>query len=257
MIFSDLVKKRFSRNPEYYDSQADVQKTVSANLAEMISASVDKSAVASVMEIGCGTGFLTRRLFRLFPDAEFAVTDLSPAMFSYCERSSAKLADELGVSARFEVFDASHDSLNCSQDLITSSLAFQWIENFADLFERSRAALSDGGTLAFATLAEGTFSSVLESFASHGMDLPMPALPNFAELRVALANFADVEFRHETLREEFDSMGAFLRHLREIGAGNATGKPLPTGKLAKLIRERGDERIVAEYEVAYAICRRS
>ena len=255
MIISDLVKKRFSRNPEYYDSQADVQKTVSANLAEMISESVDNPGVASVMEIGCGTGFLTRRLFRLFPDAEFAVTDLSPAMFAYCERSTARLADELGVSARFDAFDASHDSPKCSQNLIASSLAFQWIEDYSGLFERLRTALSGGGVLAFATLAEGTFSSVSESFAFHGMDLPMPVLPNAAALRDGLAIFTDVEFRYEMLREEFDSMSAFLSHLREIGAGNATGKPVSTAKLAKLIREGADEKVVAEYKVVYALCR--
>lgn len=256
MIVSNLVEKRFSRNPEYYDSRADVQKTVSANLADMISASVDKSGVGSIMEIGCGTGFLTRRLFRLFPDAEIAVTDLSSAMLAYCERSTAAIADELGVSVEFAVFDASLDSPKCSLDLIASSLAFQWIEDFSGLFERLRSALSDGGDLAFATLAEGTFASVSDSFASHGLDLPLPVLPTLAELKVALANFAEVELRHETLYEEFDSIGAFLRHLRDVGAGNATGNPLPTGKLAKFIRENRDERVVAEYKVVYVLCRR-
>jgi hypothetical protein len=177
-------------------------------------------------------------------------------MLAYCECSTAKLADELGVAAEFRIFDASVDFPDAKTEIIASSLAFQWIEDYPELFERLRMAIPVGGTLAFATLAEGTFSSVSDSFASHGLDLPLPSLPKLAELRVALANFADVEIRCERLCEEFDSMGAFLHHLRDIGAGNATGRPLPIGKLAKLIRNRADERVVAEYEVAYVLCRR-
>jgi len=253
MIIPELVERNFSRHPKYYDANAGIQKMVAANLADLISASIAAQSVSSALEIGCGTGFLTESLFRAFPAAEFTVTDISPAMLAYCERSTANLADGLGVSANFAVFDASSDSLEGTFDLVASSLAFQWVENFSGLTRRLRSIVATGGVLAFATLAEGTFDSISRIFSEHGLDFPIPKLPKQEELKNSLTDFTVREFRVETMREDFGTTIEFLRHLRGVGAGNATEKRLSTARFAKFLRERGKEPVSAEYEVVFAV----
>ncbi|MCK5845174.1 MAG: methyltransferase, partial [Victivallales bacterium] len=206
MIVPELVARSFSRFPEYYDANAAMQRCMAAKLADSIDAALDDDAPRSVLEIGCGTGFLTRRLFKAFPSAEFAVTDISPAMVAYCERSTAELAADLGVVAEFAVFDASVDAPRREFDLIASSLAFQWVEDFSGMIDRLSFALAPGGHLAFATLADGTFVSVSAIFAEYGLELPVPSLPTALEIENALPNFALREFRVETISEEFDSL---------------------------------------------------
>jgi malonyl-CoA O-methyltransferase len=176
-------------------------------------------------------------------------------MLAYCELSTADSAETLGVSANFAVFDASSDSPDDAFDLVASSLAFQWVEDFQGLINRLASSIAPNGTIAFATLAEGTFKSISEIFAEYDLTLPTPKFPDAAELKRSLAGFDIREFRVETTRSEFDSMLDFLRHLRGIGAGNATGKPLSTAKLAKLTRERGNDPVSAEYEIVTTLCR--
>ena len=254
MVLAKLVEKNFSRNPEYYDSFAETQRMVAARLAKMIAEFSTEKEVRRILEMGCGTGFLTKFLFRTFPTAEFAVTDISPAMLAFCERSTAKLADELGVSTEFAVLDASSAVPDANFDLVTSSLVFQWVEDVDALAERLSAALAPGGLLAFATLADGTFGAVSTAFKECETELPMPPLADIVAMERCLSRFGRVELKMELLREEFPSMRRFLSHLHNMGAGNATGNLIPAGALRKVLSRFDAEPVTAEYKVVYALC---
>ncbi|MDE5573670.1 MAG: DUF452 family protein, partial [Muribaculaceae bacterium] len=59
IIDKQLVAKRFSENVEFYESHASIQRAIAVRLNELWSALQDISG-QKVLELGIGTGFLTR-----------------------------------------------------------------------------------------------------------------------------------------------------------------------------------------------------
>ena len=59
MTDKELVRKRFCGAAEHYDAEALVQKNMAERLALLVRELVPVERVRRVLEIGCGTGFLT------------------------------------------------------------------------------------------------------------------------------------------------------------------------------------------------------
>jgi trans-aconitate 2-methyltransferase len=94
-----------------------------------------------VVDLGCGTGELTRRLHEHARAATTVGLDSSQAML---ERS----ADYAGDGLTFEHGDIADWAPTEPIDLIFSNAALQWIDDHDELFARLTAALSPGGQLA-------------------------------------------------------------------------------------------------------------
>ena len=73
-----LLKKRFAATFRQYDSLAVVQQEICGQLDEMIGR-ICPGRIGRAMEVGCGTGFLTRYLLRRYPVAEWIVNDTNTA----------------------------------------------------------------------------------------------------------------------------------------------------------------------------------
>jgi trans-aconitate 2-methyltransferase len=94
-----------------------------------------------VVDLGCGTGELTRHLHERTRAAATVGLDSSQAML---ERSAEHSADGL----TFERGDIADWAPTESLDLIFSNAALQWLDDHDELFARLTGALSPGGQLA-------------------------------------------------------------------------------------------------------------
>jgi len=256
---SELVADNFSKDPEYYDRAADAQKKAAELLADAIRSAAESAFQRSpkrVLEIGCGTGFLTGRLFELFPDAEFAATDISPAMLEFCRRATEQRRTEKGVSAEFALDDISATRLEGDFDLVASSFAFQWAGRMTELVPTLARLTRPGGLLCFSALREGTFAEVRSFFAGRGVPFPIPHLASDDELRGALSAFRNVEIRETVIEEKHASLREFLRHLQKVGAVNASGERVSTADLRRVLAEDAGEKLTVEYDVAIVTAER-
>jgi trans-aconitate 2-methyltransferase len=94
-----------------------------------------------VVDLGCGTGELTRLLHDRVSAAETVGIDLSPEMLA---RSAPFAADGL----RFQQGDAAAFAEQEAYDIVFSNAALHWIPDHPALFRRLTSALRPGGQLA-------------------------------------------------------------------------------------------------------------
>ena len=233
-----------------YDANAPIQRAVAGRLAERI-AGLALPARPRVLEIGCGTGFLSEALRRRLPAADWTLTDLSPAMLAACR---AKLGDP--ADSTFLVVDGEHPALALADsfDLVCASLAFQWFEDLPGALGRLTALLRPGGWLAFSTLAEGTLQEWRQAHADLGLQTGTPDFPSIEALDAMLGGRTD----QERLVHVQPDARAFVRGLKAIGAAApATGRmPLKPADLKRAMARFDALGAASTYHVAYGLWRR-
>jgi trans-aconitate 2-methyltransferase len=95
-----------------------------------------------VVDLGCGTGRLTKRLHAYLQASETLGLDRSPRML-------AAAADVSSDGLRFEQRDiAAFPDNGESYDLIFSNAALQWVDDHDDVFQRLARGLAANGQLA-------------------------------------------------------------------------------------------------------------
>lgn len=237
---SDPVARAFAAAADY-DRHARVQRLAARELARRIAA-LPLPRRLRVLEIGCGTGFLTQALRDEGLSGDWLITDLAPAML---DRARARL----GADATYAVLDGEHDApAGGPFDLICSNLATQWFVDEPAALARWRAWLAPGGQIMVATLGPGTFAEWREAHEAQGLTPGTPAftpLPAFAALDLAQPVTID------RYRERHADARAFLHALRAIGAQTAAAghRPLSAAALRHVMRRFEAGGAIASYEV--------
>jgi malonyl-CoA O-methyltransferase len=258
------VRRHFSSHAGQYDRYAVVQKKVVAGLLELLSGGGETAG--PVLEVGCGTGELSRGLLSLNPGMPLTVSDIAHGMTFHAARS----AD--GIPA----VDADAQALPFLDGcfgLVLSSSVYQWVNDLSRAFAESARVLAPGGRFAFALFGERTLHELRESHrlavaeAGGGQPSHVQDFPGRDEVVHALrgAGFEDVFVRCVDEVERHSEVSALLRNLKRIGAQNASGRR-PSGfaarrvmqRMMELYRERfgSEDSIPATYEVIYGLGRK-
>lgn len=244
------IARAFDR-AEDYDAHAVVQRAAAIRLAELIEA-LPPPPASPMLEIGCGTGFLSTELSRSFPHSTILLSDLSEAMV---RRTRATLGE--AGNARFLVMDGERPALRPGRylGLICSSLAFQWFDDLGGAIARLGDLLVPGGHLAFATLAAGTFAEWRAAHLRSGLSPATRDYPSMAELSALCPPAMHARIETQTLVERHRDGRAFLRGLKAIGADTPwqPHPPLPAGAMRRVLRAFEDSGASATYQVAHVI----
>lgn len=213
------IAARFGARAGSYEQHAGLQMAVAGRLAALLP-DFDRP---HVLELGCGTGLLSRHLVARYPRGNFVLTDAAPAMIAECRRN---LSGTRGPRIRYEVMDAGEAGDHMGLDLIVSSMALHWLPDPAATLERLRALLAPRGMLLFATLGPNSFvewRAILDAESLPSGIADIPTLPGIVE--------------EEHLTPDNDSL-SFLRRMKAVGG--LTPKegyvPLSPGALRRAIR---------------------
>ncbi|MGQ9921169.1 MAG: methyltransferase [Desulfobacca sp.] len=230
------LQHNFGRQVARYDQYATVQRRLAADLVDDLCSTGEQ--FGRILEIGCGTGYLTSLLRRAFPQARLTALDLAPAAVHIAQ---ARLAGASGID--WLVGDGEKE-VPGRFDLITSSAVFQWFSQPAQACRRYYQALTPGGVLAFATLGPLTFQELAQSFLRAGElwpELARPEIPaqHFASGQdwqefLTQAEFQDIRRRQEVWPEVYPDLWAFLRAVRGMGATSTRPQFLPRRLLAAM-----------------------
>ncbi|HMK46109.1 MAG TPA: class I SAM-dependent methyltransferase [Methanocella sp.] len=101
------------------------------------------SPTPEILDIGAGTGLLTRYVSMKFPEARFTLVDLSKEMLN-----AARRRFEGRGNFRYIVADYTSYEFESTYDIVISSLSIHHLENGEKrrLYRRIYQALNDGGT---------------------------------------------------------------------------------------------------------------
>jgi malonyl-ACP O-methyltransferase BioC len=211
-----------------YERAAVVQQEMAAQIVAELRSVAATDRFDNVLELGCGTGLLTRRLLDQCRLSRLILNDLAPE----CERT-ARLARRRTPNAivRFMQGDMEALAFPDDQDLIVSSAVFQWATNPCDLLERVAGLLRPGGVLAMASFGP---SNLREVSGLTGLSLRYWSVKKWRE---ALAeNYEVLSGSEDTRTLWFSSAHEVLRHLRHTGVNALDSEAWSPSKIRRFCR---------------------
>lgn len=236
VINKKAVAQSFSRAASHYDSVAHLQMQVGQGLLQQLPSN---RAFARALDIGCGTGQLTRHLTQIV-DAVTAL-DFAPGMLQFAREHHGD------VIAEFVCADA--DDLpfeSASFDLVFSNFVLQWCESLAALMRRLHDVLLPGGLLVFSLPGERTLWELKQSWqqadAQHVHVNQFPSLLT-VETAVKQAGFSLLMAERQQQTLYYPSVRALTHELKTLGAHNVN-----EGRSTHLTGKQTVARFVDHYE---------
>lgn len=255
MESNKIIRDRFARARNSYDQNALAQRKICDKLFQLLKPHC--TTKAKVLELGCGTGNLSKLLSSLDP-MEVTLNDLCP---NYKEILDSKLE---GQEYSFRAVDARElvselKKSGKSYDLIASSSAIQWLEKPVELLRSSISLLQKGGVMAISSFAEGNISEVT-SISGNG--LHYPDLEEYKEM-VESENCEILHLIREDITINFDSAFEILSHLKQSGVtASSRSRRWTKGDLMAFVGEynrrfrKADSKCPLTYKPIYLVCKK-
>jgi Trans-aconitate methyltransferase len=194
-----------------------VQASMALDLLAHVRAKLDQRPVDAILELGCGSGRLTRMLRETWPGARLVSVDIAADMLAVARQSCA--------DALFVLDDAEHFLQCCDErfDLVISNATLQWFQTPDVSLLRCRTLLNPGGVVALTTFGCDTFRELRASFAEAYERATKPARQHsgeFPEINFWLKLLPRDEIEEWHVTEQFENVRAFLRSVQMAGATN-------------------------------------
>lgn len=161
----ELIQARFGKAIQHYDKNAIAQKKITEKLFSLIG---DLSP-ENILEIGCGTGNLSKKLLELNP-VRLILNDI-------CRNCTELLPQKLGEAVSVLPFENTNNRISflCgdAQDiiketmpvkfnLIASASAIQWMEDQLQFLINCKGILAPDAIIAVSTFAPGNMHEIAE-----------------------------------------------------------------------------------------------
>jgi malonyl-CoA O-methyltransferase len=255
------VRRNFEAGAVSYNHHARVQQRVAQQLTEDIAGLT--LPAGPILEVGCGTGNLTRLLRLALPQCRMLVLDLAGNMIRALDR---ELRKDGAVVADARALPLATGSMA----LVCAASVYQWIPELPSAFGEAQRVLCPGGQFAFALFGRETLWELREAYgeAARACGRPLPnhllTLPTMAEVGRSLsdAGLTIRQLEQQKEQDELDSVADLVRSLKQIGAQTAGGREaggLTSRRFwqeleARYRRGFGHERgIPATYQVIYGL----
>ena len=207
------VKRSFAKASNTYDALAELQRNIGLKMLKQHDIT-ELSGI--ILDLGCGTGFLTRELQQYPGDKTIIAMDNAMPMLQ-----AAKRKCNVGFScADIESLPV----LDAGIDWIFSNLALQWCTDLPEVFENFKRVLKLDGRLIFSTFGPKTLQELKQAWAmvdnySHVNDFySVQQLRDFMQ-QAGLQNIQIENYQHKS---EYSNVMALMKELKGIGAHNVT-----------------------------------
>ena len=205
-MMENLVITRFKKSLATYEDNAPIQKQMAKNLISMIDSN---KPYESILEIGCGSGFLTKECTNQLKYVKYTANDI----IKECEKYILKYDSNI----KFLYGDFQNLNLQEEYDLIVSNAVFQWFKSPDKILNKLSRHLSSKGVIAITSFGEKNFYELKEIF-NIGIEYP---------------KFKNI-IKEETIEVEFKTLKELLTHIKLTGVNAIKNYTLTKGKLKEL-----------------------
>ena len=247
IIDKNIIAKRFAESSGGYESEAEVQKGIAQTLYGFW-LKFQNNLNGDLLEIGIGTGFLTRLYAKHYDAEKCMLVDLAPL------ENIRKIAEKFClngakcVSGDAEQFLA--EAQDSSFDTILSSSTIQWFASPRRFFANVARTLKSGGTAAISTFEPGTFEEIS---SITGKSLNYYTAEQFEAM---LPENLELVFAHkDTATIAFKGGRQLLKHIQNTGVNALGGSPMTYADTVALIKKL-DENPCLTYKNVYLIIKK-
>lgn len=242
------VGEHFRQATATYDSHADAQRLIADRLTSIIGSVIDPVAVSGTsrrsLEIGSGTGLLTRLYGPLLHPSEATFVDLYPLPryhIAPCEHYVTADAEEWIDTMARQTAAGNADRWDW---LLTASV-IQWFANQERFFRNAAEVILPGGSLFAATFTRGNL---------HELDAvrPSPLVYRTADELTSMASryFSEVNTWEEEIRLRFPGVREALLHIKHTGTAGS-GEAVGVHRLLDGLHREADGSTSLTYKVLY------
>ena len=253
------VAESFSRAASAYDSVARLQRDVGQQL--LSSLSQWQGEPATILDLGCGTGFFCSELQVRYPKAQYVGLDIAQGMVDYARARGGASCDWLVADA--EALPLVNDSV----DLVFSSLALQWCYRPDHLFAELARVLKPGGICVFTSLGPDTLHELRAAWSAVDAHQHVNAFLPTCELTGAVERIRNIEMQLESrvFRMEYARVRDLLDELKTLGAHNMnrsrqtglTSRRALQGMLQAYECVRSEGLLPATYDVIFGVLKKN
>ena len=258
MLNKRIIGENFSRAAQNYEAVALVQKQAAEKLCHLASPFIRDGL--RILDLGSGTGFVSRSLNNLQNGPRNIVTPYSPLVSPYSPLVSpysplvspysplvtpysplvtphllrGPLVFEADLSLSMLQQHPSNFKINCdfenlpfrnhSFDILISSFSLQWLSDFEKNFLQFSALLKPHGIFAFCIPTDKSLEELKLASIESGCDFHFNILPKISDLKSALkkCGFEERLLELEVIKSEFTDAFQALKSIKKTGANYTT-----------------------------------
>lgn len=221
MLFNERIAQRFAAAALHYDQQAIAQRQSAQLLLEHM------DCVGTVLDVGCGTGWLTQQIAQQAKVEQVFALDIAPDMLFSPYLVNDKI---LKIQADASCLPIQHNSV----DVVVSNFALQWLTQPSLFAAHLKRILRQGGQFALALPVHGTLFEVEQAWRVVD-NQPHINLFYSAEEWINLLQaqgFTIVKQQQQAFFQYYDNTKDLLKSLKTIGA-NELQQPRQQGLMTR------------------------
>ncbi len=237
-IIDKKIRQSFSDAALQYDVLTSMHQEIGRELVQKV---LNEQA-KYILDIGMGTGRMTRALSFYFPESKVVGMDFADQMIEVakakCEKHYIVQADAQALPFGKKTFD-----------LIVSNLALQWMNNLEHALSLCYEKLNQEGLLCITLFGRETFHELFESMDAAHREMntkgEIRRLVSFDEVNnlIQHTRFKNIEMDYERIKTHFPDVKSLLEWIKKTGA-NGLSRNFYFGKEFL-------EKVTAYYEEKY------
>ena len=251
----EKIAYNFSQGVKNYLSHSQVQKKCAEKLLKLSQKYATSIPNGSILEIGCGTGFVTQGLIKQFPNHHLDIIDISEEMLKYCAKN-LQISEQQKALIQFRQIDGEHiKPAKNTYSAMISSFTVQWFEDIVNSLNCVINSLKPQGVLLIAFPNDQSFPEWRRMCYDLGLPFTRNQLPNSTKLIQKLSIPPHkIYIFEERIPINYNNAAEFFRSLKIIGAGyNLNQEKLSIPEMKQLINYWNSQCYPKNIEITYDV----
>lgn len=201
----------FSKAAHTYEQSADIQRYVGDKLIS----SINVQDPTHILDLGCGTGFFTKKLAKQFPNSQIIAIDISDPMIGLAKRVN-NIKNINYIQSNISDYQFSE-----KEDILFSNAAFQWVNSPRSIFKTISDCAKPGFKAYISVFGPNTFnelSKALNACLSYPVKLDSESFLRIQEWQnIVNPLFDQVSLKQDLITKVYPNSLALLKHIKNTG----------------------------------------